>query len=90
MSIWFWGLDYGDGLLDVEKKLLKQWNEAFASFVHGEDVEWGTSKIKNMKRLRSDGQTDVWTDDRWDEGLKVWDMINGSKSGFESSIKPKL
>lgn len=84
------GLDWGEGLLDGEKELLRPWNEGLASFVHGDDVDWGTNNIRDMKRLRSDGKTDVWTDDQWSEGLQVWDFINGSGSGLGGWIKPKL
>ena len=83
-------MDYGDGLLDSEKKLLEPWNRGFASFVHGEDVDWGTENIRDMKRLTADGETDIWTDDQWEEGLQVWDFINGSGSGLGGWIKPKL
>ena len=80
----------GDGLLDKEKELLKVWNKGFAAFVHGDDPEWQTSDVKDIKRLRSDGRTDIWLDDQWDEGLKVWDLVNGSGSKLEGQIKPKL
>ena len=86
--IWFWGLE--QGLLEDEKELLKPWNEAFASFVHGEDPKWGTETSRNMKRLRSDGKTDVWTDDQWEEGLKVWNFVNGGSGGQGGWMKPKL
>ena len=88
MVIWFWGLEHG--LLDHEKEFLKPWNKAFASFVHGENPNWGTSNVRDMKRLRSDGKTDVWIDDKWEEGLKVWDFVNGSGSGLGGWMKPKL
>lgn len=78
-------------MLDNEKELLQPWINAFAAFVHGEeDVGWGTHSIRDMKRLRSDGDTDIWTDDQWDEGLQVWDFVNGTGSGLGGWIKPKL
>ena len=91
MGIWFHGLDYGDGLTDQEKQLLKSWNEGFAAFVKGEDARWGTANVKDMKRLRSDGDTDVWQDDRWDAGLEVWDIVNGSNpTGLVGWLRSKL
>lgn len=76
VPIWFWGTDYKHGMTDQEKKWLKSWNEGFAAFVSGEPVSWGTSKPKDMKRWRSDGETDTWEDDLWEEGLKLWKLVN--------------
>ena len=91
MGIWFWGLDYGDGLTEDEKTVLKPWNEAFAAFVKGETVDWNTSKITEMVRLRADGVTDIWDDVRWDEGICVWDAINdGVAPGLLGWLKSKL
>jgi carboxylesterase type B len=72
MAIWFWypGLSIGD------KRILKPWNEAFANFVKGNDAAWGTKDVMDMKRLRSDGQTEIWKDDRWEEGLYFWKLLN--------------
>ena len=88
MAIWFWGM--GLKLLDNEKQLLRPLHDAFAAFVHGEDPQWGTNGIRDMKRLRSDEQTDVWMDDRWEDGLKVWDLVNGSSSNITGSVQAKL
>lgn len=91
MAIWFWGLDYGEGLSEKDKDILKTWNEGFAAFVKGEDPTWGTAGIMDMKRLKADGETDVWQDNQWDKGLEVWDLVNGSKaSGLVGWIKSKL
>ncbi|KAM3425153.1 Carboxylic ester hydrolase [Cercospora zeina] len=91
MGIWFWGLDYGDGLTDEEKRLLKPWNQAFAAFVKGDEVSWGTRNVQEMLRLRDDGKTDIWTDDRWDEGLQVWNAVNGdTSSGLLGWLRSKL
>ena len=91
MAIWYWGLDYGSGLSDEDKEVLRPWNKAFAAFVRGEDADWGASSIKEMKRLRSDGKTDIWIDDQWEEGLKVWDLVNGDASaGLVGWIRSKL
>ncbi|KAF2170200.1 hypothetical protein M409DRAFT_51947 [Zasmidium cellare ATCC 36951] len=89
MSIWFWGLE--DGLTDDEKKILATWNENFADFVKGNKVNWGTTKVTDMLRLRDDGETDIWTDDRWEEGLKVWDAVNGQAgAGLLGWVRSKL
>lgn len=76
MSIWLWGLECANGLTDEEKGILKPWNEAFAAFVRGDEMKWGTRNVHEMLRLRADGETDVWSDDRWDEGIRLWNHVN--------------
>ncbi|KAF5672322.1 triacylglycerol lipase V [Fusarium heterosporum] len=78
VPIWFWGANFSGGLTEQEKAWLKGWNQGFASFVKGEKVEWGPKQPKEMRWWRSDGETDVWTDDRWEEGLKIWNLPNKS------------
>lgn len=75
VPIWFWGANFSGGLTDQEKEWLKDWNEGFATYVKGDQVEWGPSSPKEMRRWRSDGETDVWEDDHWEKGLKVWDLL---------------
>ncbi|KXT16372.1 hypothetical protein AC579_5578 [Pseudocercospora musae] len=89
--IWWWGQSYDSGLTEDEKSVLKTWNQKFAAFVAGDDPEWGPRDVKEMLRLRSDGTTDIWMDDRWEEGLRVWDAVNPSDStGLLGWIKSKL
>lgn len=89
MAIWFWGL-YGQGLTDEEQSILRPWNEAFAAFVKGSrDVQWGTRDVKEMRRLNGDGTTDIWVDDRWEEGLEIWDVVNGD-AGLFAWLRSKL
>jgi carboxylesterase type B len=78
MAIWFWGFNYG-GLTKEEEQILKPFNEAFAAFVRGSNPVWGTNHVQEMLRLREDGEIDVWIDDRWDEGIQVWELINGGE-----------
>ncbi|KAF2769073.1 alpha/beta-hydrolase [Teratosphaeria nubilosa] len=89
MEIWFWG--QGKPLKDEEKEVLRPWNEAFAKFVHGEDLDWGTRRITEMKRLDVNGNTDVWEDDRWQQGVDVWDLLTkDGGAGFLDWVKSKL
>ncbi|RAO73151.1 uncharacterized protein BHQ10_009163 [Talaromyces amestolkiae] len=76
VPIWFWGANFSGGLTDQEKAMLSGWNQGFASFVKGDKVEWGPKQPKEMRRWRSDGETDVWTDDNWEQGLEFWDLLN--------------
>ena len=93
LAIWFWGLDFGDGLSESDKVVLRGWNTAFALFVSGGEPEWtSTSDVKEMRRLQSDGRTDVWLDDQWEQGCRVWDLVNGNLSSSVSieQAKPSL
>ncbi|KAI1878331.1 uncharacterized protein JN550_000513 [Neoarthrinium moseri] len=73
-AIWFWY----PALTADDKRILEPWNKAFAQFAMCEDVEWGTKEAIDIRRLRSDGKTDVVKDDAnsWKEGLHVWKLLN--------------
>lgn len=32
--------------------------------------------------MLSDGESDVWTDDNWEKGLKIWDLLNKPSQGY--------
>ncbi|KAK8082547.1 hypothetical protein PG996_001328 [Apiospora saccharicola] len=82
MAIWFWY----PGLTNEDKRILKPWNEALAAFIRGDDIEWDTKGVKEARRLTNDGKTDVWTDDRWEEGIHVWQLLNGESAGLKSRL----
>lgn len=91
LAIWFWGLDFGSGLSEPDREAVRPWVDAFAAFLTGTVPQWGTNDVKDMRRLRSDGKTDIWHDDRWEQGLEVWDLVNGNaQSGLIGWIKSKL
>nr|AMB48855.1 carboxylesterase [Fusarium camptoceras] len=75
VPIWFWGAN-SSGLTKEEKTWLEGWNKGFASFVKGEETAWGPNHYKEMRRWRSDGETDVWIDNKWEEGLDLWNVLN--------------
>ncbi|KXJ87177.1 carboxylesterase [Microdochium bolleyi] len=78
IPVWLWGADYREGLTDQEKRWLASWNQAFAAFVRGEAVAgWGPVRADEMRRWRSDGATDVWQDELWDDGVQFWHALNG-------------
>ncbi|KAI0128759.1 Alpha/Beta hydrolase protein [Xylariales sp. AK1849] len=84
MAIWFWY----PGLSAKDKEILRPWNDVFAKFVKGEDdVNWGTKQAREMRRLRSDGNTDIWMEDGslWKEGVHIWKLLNE-----EADIKARL
>jgi carboxylesterase type B len=82
IPIWFWGANFEGGLTDREKVWLKGWNEGFAAFVGGDheqqqqqQFEWGPSMPREMRRWRSDGETDVWEDEYWEKGIELWNLL---------------
>jgi hypothetical protein len=76
VPIWFWRTYYSKSLTHQEKICLKGWNEGFAAFVHGETDNWETHTPLEMRRWRGDGETDIWEDERWQEGVDVWKLVN--------------
>ncbi|QIX01173.1 hypothetical protein AMS68_006690 [Peltaster fructicola] len=86
MAIWFWGLDYADGLTAQETEMLKSWNQGFAAFVKGENVDWSTSKPTDMRRLTADGKTDTWQDDQWEKGLALWNVVNDTPKSEKARL----
>lgn len=70
--MWFWG--NGDVLEDAEKPVIhRAFIGPWKRFVHGEpDVQWGTRNHLEVRRLRSDGEVDIWQDELWDEAMRVW------------------
>ncbi|KAF4435080.1 triacylglycerol lipase V precursor [Fusarium acutatum] len=76
IPVWLWGCGYEGGLNDQEKKWLKGWNESFAAFIRGDEANWGTNRPQDMRRWRSDGETDVWEDTLWEQGVEFWRLVN--------------
>nr|POF01362.1 putative esterase/lipase [Quercus suber] len=76
LAVWLWGGTYGT-LANNEQEICRPFNEAFAAFVRDGDVAaWShVTSLRHMKRLRSDGQTDVFEDDRWEE-RDLWNVVN--------------
>lgn len=80
IPIWLWGSDFSVGLSNQEKKWLKGWNECFSAFVNGDLVTWGPTKPNEVRRWRSDGETDVWEDSLWEEGIRFWRIVNSGST----------
>lgn len=85
IPIWLWGSGYVGGLTDQEKEWLKGWNESFAAFVNTDPVNWGPTKPNEVRRWRSDGETDVWEDSLWEEGIAFWSIVNSGDVDADSS-----
>ncbi|RDW62481.1 carboxylic ester hydrolase-10 [Coleophoma crateriformis] len=85
IPIWLWGLDFAGGLTNQEKGWLKGWNECFAAFINGDPVSWGPTKPKEMRRWRSDGETDIWEDSMWEKGIALWKIVNSGSTEANST-----
>jgi carboxylesterase type B len=85
IPIWLWGFDYPKGLTIREKKFLVGWNEGFAAFVAGKSFDWGPTKPKEVRRWRSDGETDIWEDIMWEDGISFWRLVNSGDLGVKST-----
>jgi hypothetical protein len=78
-------------LSEDEKRVLRPWNERFARFVQGKDVPWAAGGEREMLRLNANGETEVWTDEDWEEGVELWRVVNGGVSpGLLSWMKSRL
>ncbi|KAL4731014.1 hypothetical protein ACLX1H_003056 [Fusarium chlamydosporum] len=74
IPIWLWGAGYQSGLNKQEKEWLREWNTEFSRFIDGATMNWGTCKAHEMRRWRSDGETDIVEDELWEEGIKFWNL----------------
>lgn len=80
-------------MLEKEKQIVKKGVfEPFVKFVQGEqgDIGWGAvpGRVKEVRRLREDGNIDIWIDERWDEGVRVWEELKGF--GATTRVSGKL
>ncbi|KAL4890930.1 alpha/beta-hydrolase [Aspergillus ambiguus] len=70
--LWFWG--NGSRLEAREKEVIhRAFIGPWTRFVHGEDdIGWGTRGHRQVRRLRPDGEVDIWEDELWEEAMRVW------------------
>lgn len=69
-------------MLEREKHIVRKGVfEPLVKFVQGQedDIGWGAvpGRVQEVRRLREDGEVDVWIDERWDEGVRVWEELKG-------------
>lgn len=88
--IWFFG--NGKRLPNNEKRIVGwAFTELYAKFVAGEVADWGAKAPLEVRRLRADGEVDVWRDEWWDEKLKVWNALQHESAKQDRRIaKPTL
>lgn len=97
-AIWFYGAALGSGLTADEKLIVSRWLEPVLAWLQGE-VHWASSSedlwsphdVKLIRRLRSDGEIDVWDDELWESSLRVWNHVkDAARSTAYTSAQSKL
>lgn len=88
LAVWFFGqgmrsMHQGKkfkGLMEEEKEIVKAWLDPFWEWCRGENVDaaWGTAGVRESRRLKNDGSVDVWRDDDWERGVKIWDVVRNA------------
>lgn len=89
VAMWFWG--NGLVLEEEEKQIVSEaLIEPLARFVRGEeDVRWhatGEEGIRQVRRLRPDGSVDIWRDEMWEQGVRVWEAVRKAQSGEKAKL----
>ena len=75
----FWGNGWGQGLTAKEKGVLAPLNKIFADFVAIKDVQWPEKGPRSVLTLRASGKLEMTRDERYKEGVSVWQTLTGSK-----------
>jgi carboxylesterase type B len=70
IPIWFFG--NGTELEENEKPVLRKWLEPFGKFLEGEELEWGTGRIEDVRALKADMSIGVMRDEDWYRCSEVW------------------
>lgn len=78
LAIWFFG--NGNTLTDSEKRLLREWLSRVGAFLRGENMQWGTSSLKEVKYLTADGKITIKEDEVWDEKMPLWETTKSVTS----------
>jgi len=72
--VWF----FGDGKTLPSKErdiVVNALIGEYAKYVSGNEVDWKASAPLEIRRLRKDGEVDVWKDEWWDKKLEVWNAL---------------
>jgi carboxylesterase type B len=85
LNIWFFG--NGSELTLSEKYLLQEWLKPVASFLKGEEVNWGTGSVDDVRYLTAEGNIEIKQDEAWDIKMPLWEL---TKKITESRGQPKL
>jgi len=87
LAIWFYG--NGESLKDEEKVLVKAWLAPVASFLKGEEVQWGTQSIDQVRYINWKGQIEIKRDEWWNDKLLLWEVTKQATQR-QSLLTPNL
>jgi carboxylesterase type B len=71
LAIWWFG--NGDSLTHLEKDLIREWLKPVGAFLSGENIDWGTKSLKDVKYLTADGKVEIKEDEIWEDKLLLWE-----------------
>jgi hypothetical protein len=78
--LWWFGEPYG--LTENEKTIVREaLLEDFAKFIRGEEIDLGNADKHEVRRLDGQGQSSIWIDSHWDDGIKTWSAIERAMAG---------
>lgn len=63
------------GFSDKDEETMKELLEPFAQFLEGGKVNWGTETKDDVKQVLTDGTVRIMKDKRWEEGLRIWEVM---------------
>ena len=83
--IW-WASGWRIGYSEEDKMKVNAFVEPFGNFLKGDEVNWGTENVRQIREMGTDGLVRVVQDDRWDWGLEVWQAMWDA----QRDIKPQI
>lgn len=94
VTLWFFGNGAGEGLLEREENIAREFCGPVWKFLKGKgdwEGEWGAdTKKREVRLLKGDGSVGVWKDKDWERGLRVWEIARGAQMAEEEGKDAKL
>jgi carboxylesterase type B len=88
LTIWLFGL--GAGLTPPEKELIRKWLQPVTAFIKGEDFDWGTNSISQVRYLTAEGKIEIKEDEVWEGKLPLWNVTKQVTRSRASAAKAKF
>jgi hypothetical protein len=74
--LWWYGNGDKQGLTKEEELVARRaFLDDFGRFVKGEKVDWGLREMTDVRRLKADGEIEIWKDTLWEKELLAWDIV---------------